>query len=280
MNNEIPKDINSETSETKPAQAKPKIPLADTNQQINVTTDKNKISIILPPENDKEANQWNRLIDDFKSRLYVMEKSWQPGMKVQLIAKKRLLDSRQMQTLTDIIREIQLELSLVVTSRRQTAVVAASAGYSVKQEKSVKPLNGNNQASQAEMTDPLYLKNTVRSGVEMRHTGTVIVLGDVNPGGSIIASGDVFIWGTLKGIAHAGATGNRKALIMALKMEPTQLRIADLVARSPDNLPDDFVAEVAYITKEGIRISSAFNFAKNNSFSEEDDIWTNSESKS
>lgn len=259
--------------------AKSIISLADTEQQISITTDKDKICITLPPEKEKEANQWNRLLDDFKNRLHGMEKSWLPGMKVHLIAKKRLLDNRQIQTLAEILKEIQLELSLIVTNRRQTAVVAASAGYSVKQEKILKPINEANQSSPIEVANPLYIKNTIRSGVEIRHTGTVIVLGDVNPGGSIIASGDVFIWGTLKGIAHAGAMGNRKSLIMTLRMEPTQLRIADVVARSPDNLPEDWIPEVAYLTKEGIRITSAFNFAKTNSFSEEVDSWTNSEYK-
>ena len=95
----------------------------------------------------------------------------------------------------------------------------------------------------------------------MRHRGTVIVLGDANPGCSIVAEGDIFIWGRLRGVAHAGAGGNRQCRIMALHMQPTQLRIADQVARSPEAPPAQYQPEVAYIGPDGIRIAIASEFA-------------------
>jgi septum site-determining protein MinC len=103
---------------------------------------------------------------------------------------------------------------------------------------------------------------TVRSGVEIRHSGTVVVLGDLNPGGSVVANGDILVWGRLRGVAHAGASGNSKCLIMALQMEPTQLRIADFVARAPTNVPSQVYPEIAYVTPEGIRITKAADFSK------------------
>jgi len=71
------------------------------------------------------------------------------------------------------------------------------------------------------------------------------------------------IWGKLKGVAHAGATGNQKCRIMALEMQPTQLRIADAVARAPENPPSQYYPEVAYVTPQGIRIARATDFSKN-----------------
>jgi septum site-determining protein MinC len=111
------------------------------------------------------------------------------------------------------------------------------------------------------LADPLYLQTTVRSGVEIRHPGTVVILGDLNPGGNIVAAGDILVWGRLRGIAHAGAQGNTQCLIAALQMEPTQLRIADYVARAPEP-PPQFYPEVAYITPEGIRIARSADFSK------------------
>ncbi len=61
-----------------------------------------------------------------------------------------------------------------------------------------------------------------------------MVLGDVNPGGEVVAGGDVIVVGKLRGLAHAGAGGNRGAAIWALGVEAKQLRIADLVARAPE----------------------------------------------
>jgi septum site-determining protein MinC len=101
--------------------------------------------------------------------------------------------------------------------------------------------------------------------VEIRHPGTVVILGEVNPGGIVVAAGDILVWGRLRGFAHAGAFGNSECLIMALQMEPTQLRIADYVARSPETPPAQFYPEVAYVTPEGIRIALAADFAKNTS---------------
>src|SRR6185436_5615899 len=76
----------------------------------------------------------------------------------------------------------------------------------------------------------LFLNRTLRSGTRIEFAGHVVVLGDVNPGGEIIAEGSVIIWGRLRGMVHAGSKGNKKAIIGALDLSPTQLRIAEEVA--------------------------------------------------
>jgi septum site-determining protein MinC len=76
----------------------------------------------------------------------------------------------------------------------------------------------------------LFLHRTLRSGTRIEFSGHVVILGDVNPGAEIIADGNVIIWGRLRGMVHAGAKGNRQAVICALDLSPTQLRIADEVS--------------------------------------------------
>lgn len=80
-----------------------------------------------------------------------------------------------------------------------------------------------------------FIRTTVRSGQIIKYNGNVIVLGDINPGGIIEAWGNIIVLGTLRGIAHAGSNGNRKAIVAAYDLQPTQLRIADLISRSPDD---------------------------------------------
>lgn len=80
----------------------------------------------------------------------------------------------------------------------------------------------------------LLVRGTVRSGRQVRHNGDVAVLGDVNPGGQIVAAGDVVVMGTLRGMVHAGATGDHAAVVAAFRLCPTQLRIASYVARPPE----------------------------------------------
>ena len=82
--------------------------------------------------------------------------------------------------------------------------------------------------------ETVYVKQTIRSGQIVSHDGNVVIIGDCNPGSEIIASGDITVWGELKGIAHAGAQGNESAVIRALKLDAIQLRISGCYARRPD----------------------------------------------
>ena len=82
-------------------------------------------------------------------------------------------------------------------------------------------------------TQGVLFRRTLRSGRTIHSDGHVIVFGDVNPGAKVIALGDIVVWGKLRGFAHAGASGDESAIICALEMSPSQLRIADVFAASP-----------------------------------------------
>jgi septum site-determining protein MinC len=78
------------------------------------------------------------------------------------------------------------------------------------------------------------LRSGQRSGQVIQHPGHVVIIGDVNPGAEIIAGGDVIVWGKLRGIVHAGATGDDGAVVCALSLTPLQLRIGNHIARAPE----------------------------------------------
>jgi septum formation inhibitor MinC len=81
----------------------------------------------------------------------------------------------------------------------------------------------------------LYHRGTLRGGQALHNLGNLIVVGDVNPGAELVASGDIVVFGALRGVAHAGAQGDRGARVIALELAPTQLRIATVIATSgPD----------------------------------------------
>jgi septum site-determining protein MinC len=240
----------------------------EADQQIRLKSEDGILLLILPPEGDAEEGNpsstltWAELSQQLKQRLHAGGRLWQVDTIVHLIARDRLLDGRQLQEIADTLIEVQLRLKRVLTSRRQTAVAAATAGYSVEQA-TIAHLSSskvNTDTPQA-LADPLYLQTTLRSGGDVRHNGTVIILGDLNPGSSVVADGDILVWGRLRGIAHAGASGNARCLILSLQLEPTQLRIADFVARPPENPPAQYVPEIAYVTPQGaIRIARAMDF--------------------
>ncbi|MBN3959582.1 septum site-determining protein MinC [Nostoc sp. NMS8] len=235
------------------------------NTQVQLKSKEGRLLLILPPESQASASEltWSDIWQQIRQRLSAGDRFRISNTPVHLMAQDRLVDTRQLQELAEALSEAQLRLISVSTSRRQTAIAAVTSGYSVEQLQPVTSLSSEPAATAIPQEDALYLEMTVRSGVEIRHPGTVIILGDLNPGGIVIADGDIIIWGRLRGIAHAGAGGNRECLIMALQMEPTQLRIADAVARAPEKPPMQFSPEVAHITPQGIRIARATDFSRN-----------------
>ncbi|MDB9436601.1 septum site-determining protein MinC [Dolichospermum lemmermannii CS-548] len=236
----------------------------DHNIQVQLKTEGERLLLILPTESQVSPSEFNwwEIWQQMKQRLNAGDRLRKPNTSLHLVAKDRLLDNRQLQDLAETLNTYQIQLKSVATSRRQTAIAACTLGYSVEQIQTQTSLTSGIQPTPSALADALYLQMTVRSGVEIRHPGTVIILGDINPSGIVIAEGDILIWGRLRGVAHAGAGGNRESLIMALQMEPTQLRIADAVARSPEKTLTSFFPEVAHITSEGIRIVKAADFSR------------------
>ncbi|MEQ9618561.1 MAG: septum site-determining protein MinC [Deltaproteobacteria bacterium] len=91
------------------------------------------------------------------------------------------------------------------------------------------------------------INKNLRSGQNVEHDGDVLIIGDVNPGSYVTASGNIIVMGTLSGIVHAGAGGDDSAVVIALKLKPQQLRIARWITRSPDESEDPEYPEKAYI---------------------------------
>lgn len=238
-------------------------PDSSSKQQITFKSEQGRLLLMLPsaPEKRFTATDWQEMCQQLKLRLNSGDRFLQPNTTVHLIARDRLLDSRQLQEIDGLLQNAQLHMKRIYTQRRQTAVAAATSGYSVEQHVKLEHLSDAGNKGKA-LETPLYLQITIRSGVEIRHPGSVIVLGDVNPGGSVIAAGDIFVWGRLRGVAHAGSEGNEACRIMALHMQPTQLRIANHVARAPEKPPAMYAPEVAYVNRGSIRIAIAAEFAQ------------------
>lgn len=91
----------------------------------------------------------------------------------------------------------------------------------------------------------VIVNRTLRGGQEVRTKSSVLVCGNVNPGAQIIAGGSIDIRGTCRGMVHAGAYGDSRAFVVADRLMPMQIRIANLIARSPDQAEEMEKAERA-----------------------------------
>ncbi len=95
---------------------------------------------------------------------------------------------------------------------------------------------------------------TLRSGQNVKSDGHLIIKGDVNPGAEVTAAGNVVVLGALKGVVHAGSEGDRNAIVVAMQLNPTQIRIGDIITRSPDDMQEAPEPEYAYIKDDRIYI--------------------------
>jgi septum site-determining protein MinC len=100
----------------------------------------------------------------------------------------------------------------------------------------------------------LYHTGTLRGGQALHHVGNLVVVGDVNPGAEVVATGDIVVFGRLSGVAHAGAQGNERARVYALRLAPVQLRIASCIA-ADDDAPREAQPEVAFVRDAHITIA-------------------------
>ncbi|MCR3923450.1 MAG: septum site-determining protein MinC [Firmicutes bacterium] len=161
---------------------------------------------------------------------------------------KRELSEEEKEALMDVIEQYSRLTLISLQTRSERALSLATARRQGETEDL--RLDGFKEGRS------LVIKRTLRSGQYIRFPGHVIVLGDVNPGAEIVADGDIYVFGTLRGIAHAGVAGDKNASVVALRLAPTQLRIADIISRAPDDsaLPEQ--PEYAYINDQRIMIAA------------------------
>ncbi len=140
----------------------------------------------------------------------------------------RFLTEAQEEELKDLIRQ---KKNLVVDSIMSNVILKEEA-EKIKKENEI-----------------VSVAKIIRSGQVLQTPGDLLLVGDVNPGGTVIAGGNIYIMGVLKGIAHAGYYGNNHAIIAASVMKPQQLRISDCITRAPDHYKSDEIREMecAYI---------------------------------
>lgn len=136
-----------------------------------------------------------------------------PLLSVKLHTGNRYLNPEQMKQIEDVIHQKKK----LVISEILSNVVTMEKAKSWREEHQITTIN-----------------RVVRSGQIIEVPGDLLLIGDVNPDGTVRAGGSIYIMGQLKGIAHAGFKGNHQAVIAASVMTPAQLRIANQVTIAPD----------------------------------------------
>lgn len=171
------------------------------------------------------------------------------------------LEHSHQNILTGPIVHVDIKLgNRIVTEEDKEAVLEILKGQGNLLIRSIEAL----PAPGSEDKDALFLiSGILRSGQVLHHNGNLLYLGDVNPGGTITCTGDIYILGSLRGMAHAGVEGNEEAIIAASLMAPTQLRIADIISRPPDEWETrESTMEFAYLSNGAMQIDKIHNLVK------------------
>lgn len=203
----------------------------------------------------------------------IIEKNNLQGKTVKVNFGETIISQDDLSSILSVLKGYKTEIELVYAESTDTKLSAINAGLTVSGQKYEKetPAEENKEEQkdqekkledilsgdtpQAEQRNTLYIKQTLRSGQKVEHDGNIVIIGDCNGGSEIIATGDIVVWGILSGIAHAGCKGDNKACIRAFKINAIQLRIAEFLARKPDQLDLDRAEKSDYFNPEEAKIS-------------------------
>lgn len=161
------------------------------------------------------------------------------GAKLIINVDAHELNVAAMSRLRDRVTDSGLLLWGVLSSSAQTERSAQLMGLATRiHDGSREPEEAHESEEDTSLQDygadgGILLRRTLRSGASVRSPGHITIIGDVNPGAEVVAGGNVVVWGRLRGLVHAGANGNEDAIVCAMDLAPTQLRIAGHIAIPP-----------------------------------------------
>lgn len=197
---------------------------------VKITGSKSGIIMKLDPE-----AEWDQIKKEAAEKFQSTSDFWGDAQKA-IAFQGRELDEAQQDEILEIIRKncrLQIVCVLDENPEREAAFARAvqTGGRGSKDSEA-----GRTAANllQTDNGTGFFFKGNLRSGQVLDVETSIIILGDVNNGAKVISKGNVIILGSLKGNVFAGSAGNVDAFVIALDMKPVQIRIADTIARSPD----------------------------------------------
>lgn len=188
-----------------------------------------------------DGTQFQRVLDSLAKQLSASQ-SFFAGSSAKVSVRQGSLDTREMDQLEQLVNKYGMHLN------REVVLSAEANTHNL--------ITSETDEAEQQEDNTLLVRRTIRSGQRLHYDGNVVVMGDVNPGAEIVCTGDILVLGSLRGVAHAGAEGKVDASVFAFRLEPTQLRIANLISRAPDEkLPQPSRPEIARVVENNIQLS-------------------------
>lgn len=167
---------------------------------------------------------------------------------------RKLSEEEQLELLNIISEQSDLQIVCLITEDKEKEAVFERAIEQTRASARDSALEQTGE--ERSKTNGQFYKGNLRSGQSLECDSSIVIIGDVNPGASVSSGGNIIVLGALRGTVFAGSDGNEKAFVLALDMSPVQIRIADTIARAPDN-PEKAVekeAKIAFLEDSNIYI--------------------------
>lgn len=199
------------------------------NQLVTIKGTKSGIILVLEP-----TASFPELSDEVASR-FAEASAFLGSKNMGLIIRGRKLSDDEEKKIVKIIEDnCDLKIFCIIDEESDVEKKFEHVPTSQTQQSVVN--SADNEITQdVDDGNALIYKGNLRSGQDISCKQSVVILGDVKPGANVISYGSIFILGELRGNAFAGAGGDRNAIVMALNLNPLQVRIADAIAISPDS---------------------------------------------
>jgi len=206
--------------------------LAAANQLVNIKGRSDGIVV------EVGRGSWSEILGVLTKRLEQSAGFFRNGS-VALDVGARPLVEDELRQFAAVLTQFEMKLGVVRTSSERTFQAALAIGMTTTLEspEGAPVAAATPAATNAGAASYFVYRGYLRSGHRLRRTENILVIGDINPGAEVISEGDILVWGRLRGVVHAGASGNRRAIVAALDLEPTQMRIADVTTIGPDPKP-------------------------------------------
>lgn len=173
---------------------------------VSINLKQEKIIIkIAGPATHEEA------ISCLKEKIPQLSKMYQEE-KIPILVVGKVLKQKEMEEIKELIKQ-NIDVEIEFDSPKEMGLSVIRKVY----EKST------------EISETKYYRGSLRCGQKIEFEGSLVIIGDVNGGAEVVAGENITVLGTLRGLAHAGAKGNKKAIIVANAIDAPQMRIANLV---------------------------------------------------
>lgn len=198
---------------------------------ITIKAAKDEIIIKLNPESTQED-----IIEKLKKKLTELKRLYKTAQNPIYVTGKDLSKNEELEIKNLILDKIDVEIKF--DSDMNLGLHGIKKSFS----------------KEIESSETKFFKGSIRSGNKIEYNGSIVILGDVNFGAEVIAEDNVVVLGVLRGLAHAGAKGNKKAIIAASSIESLQIRIGDIIKEFEKNSEDEVVKRKNYAYVEDDQI--------------------------